>query len=301
MADTSVPAPDGMHASRAAGLSDAGPMLWPATLDHVALGSPDPEALAGFYVDQLDFTVTAREGGAIALAGPGRRLVIGPGTARQLLHAGFDMGDAGRVARYRAVLDRAGAHGTADIASPFFQPGAFAVSDPDGNRFAFGVARGDGAVLTGRPGRLQHVVVAATDAGRIADFMASGLGFRVTDWVRNAEGDGTACFLRSDEEHHSFAVFRAPAGRLDHFSFEVSGWDDIRDWCDHFARTGVPIFWGPGRHGPGNNLFMMANDPDGNAMEFSAEITRHPYSMPAGEWPHVPKTLNLWGAAIMRS
>ena len=45
----------------------------------------------------------------------------------------------------------------------------------------------------------------------------------------------------------------------------------------------------------------MANDPDGNAMEFSAEITRHPYTMPAGEWPHVPKTLNLWGTAIMRS
>lgn len=276
------------------------PLLWPAPLHHVALGSPDVAALAQFYTDHLDFAVSGRAGDALTLTGPDRRLVLAPGAARQLHYAAFDLTDSARVARYRAALERNQVPMT-DFASPFFDVGSFLVTDPDGNRFVFGSATDDATRYSGRAGRLQHVVVASQDAERIASFFAADLGFRVTDWVRDEHGAGTACFLRSDMEHHSFAVFRAPTARLDHVSFELSGWDDIKHWADHFARTGVPIFWGPGRHGPGNNLFIMANDPDGNAMEFSAEITHHPYPMPAGEWPHVPRTLNLWGAAIMRS
>lgn len=290
---------DAMHASRAnaRGASTAA-LLWPARLHHVAMGSPDPAALARFYADNLDFTAT-RDADGLVLRGADRRLIIAPGNARQLLYAGFDLGSAGRVASYRAALARDGVVAS-DFASPFLAPGAFAVADPDGNRMVFGVGLPDEAV-PGRPARLQHVVVASTDAARIADFFAGKLGFRTTDLVRDSAGATGAAFLRTDEEHHSFAVFRAPAARLDHFSFEVGDWNAIRDWSDHFSRAEVPIFWGPGRHGPGNNLFIMANDPDGNAMEFSAEITLHPFPMPPGEWPHEPRTLNLWGAAIMRS
>ena len=290
---------DAMHASRAnaRGASTAA-LLWPARLHHVAMGSPDPAALARFYADNLDFSA-ARNADGFVLRGTDRRLIIGPGNARQLLYAGFDLGSPGRVAGYRAALQRDGVT-TTDFASPFFAPDAFAVADPDSNRMVFGVGLPDQAIQ-GRPARLQHVVVASTDAARIADFFAGKLGFRTTDLVRDPAGATGAAFLRTDEEHHSFAVFRAPAARLDHFSFEVGDWNAIRDWSDHFARAEVPIFWGPGRHGPGNNLFIMANDPDGNAMEFSAEITLHPFPMPPGEWPHEPHTLNLWGAAIMRS
>lgn len=291
---------DQMHAARAntRGASAAA-LLWPARLHHVAMGSPDPRALARFYADHLDFSAT-RDADSFILRGTDRRLIIAPGNARQLLHAGFDLTTQARVASYRAALHRDSV-ATEDFAAAFFAPGAFAVSDPDGNRMAFGAALPDPALPATRPGRLQHVVVASTDAAQVAGFFADQLGFRVTDRVRAPDNATTAAFLRTDEEHHSFAVFRAPAARLDHFSFEVGDWNAIRDWSDHFARAEVPIFWGPGRHGPGNNLFIMANDPDGNAMEFSAEITLHPFPMPPGDWPHEPRTLNLWGAAIMRS
>ncbi len=289
-----------MHAARAnaRGASTAA-LLWPARLHHVAMGSPDPAALARFYADHLDFSCQ-RDGDGFVLRGAERRLVIAPGHARHLLHAGFDLGGAARVASYRDALHRDGVV-TEDFISQFFASGAFAVADPDGNRWTFGTALPDPATPPGQPGRLQHVVVASTDAVRVAGFFADRLGFRATDHVRAADGAVTAAFLRTDEEHHSFAVFRAPAARLDHFSFEVGDWNAIRDWSDRFARAEVPIFWGPGRHGPGNNLFIMANDPDGNAMEFSTEITRHPFPMPPGDWPNEPRTLNLWGAAIMRS
>jgi catechol 2,3-dioxygenase len=58
--------------------------------------------------------------------------------------------------------------------------------------------------------------------------------------------------------------------------------------------------WGPGRHGPGNNLFIFIEDPDGNWIEVSAELEIiHDRSL--HEWPHEERTLNLWGTAIMRS
>ena len=64
-------------------------------------------------------------------------------------------------------------------------------SDPD--RFAFGVAHPDTTPRTGRPGRLQHVVVASPDAVRIADFFAARLGFRITKgWVADLFLNGTA-------------------------------------------------------------------------------------------------------------
>ena len=55
------------------------------------------------------------------------------------------------------------------------------------------------------------------------------------------------------------------------------------------------------RHGPGNNLFFMIEDPDGHKVEFSAELERMPEEAAFRTWPHEQRTLNLWGSAWMRS
>ena len=107
--------------------------------------------------------------------------------------------------------------------------------------------------------------------------------------------------MRSDPEHHSFAAFRAPAVRGDHHSYETTCWNDIRDWADHMGRQNIKLWWGPGRHGPGNNLFFMVEDPDGYKVELSAEIELMPREMAARSWKHEERTLNLWGQAWMRS
>src|SRR5437588_10939679 len=67
------------------------------------------------------------------------------------------------------------------------------------------------------------------------------------------------------------------------------------------GRLGIPLWWGPGRHGPGNNLFFMIEDPDGHKVEFSAELELMPKEKPYRIWPHEQRTLNLWGSAWMRS
>tara|TARA_S200000501_G_C20423051_1_gene568842 strand:- start:399 stop:593 length:195 start_codon:yes stop_codon:yes gene_type:complete len=62
----------------------------------------------------------------------------------------------------------------------------------------------------------------------------------------------------------------------------------------------IELMWGPGRHGPGNNLFVFVEDPDGNWIEISAELEVI-HDRPSKDWPQEERTLNLWGKAILRS
>jgi catechol-2,3-dioxygenase len=74
----------------------------------------------------------------------------------------------------------------------------------------------------------------------------------------------------------------------------------IRDWADRFAARGIPLMWGPGRHGPGNNLFIFIVDPDGNWIEMSTELEVID-DRPVKKWPHTDRTLNLWGKGLLRA
>lgn len=127
-------------------------------------------------------------------------------------------------------------------------------------------------------------------------------GLAISDTMLDGEALA-ACWMRADEdrEHHSFAVFRAAKQGIDHHSYEAGDWMLIRDWADYLASKGIKLVWGPGRHGPGNNLFIFVLDPDGNRIEFSAELELVEPERPPGIWPKEPDTLNRWGEAFMRS
>jgi catechol-2,3-dioxygenase len=87
---------------------------------------------------------------------------------------------------------------------------------------------------------------------------------------------------------------------VDHHSYEAGQWTTIGQWCDHFGDLSIPLMWGPGRHGPGNNIFIFVTDPDGNWIEVSAELEVI-QGRPVKHWPHAERTLNLWGRGILRS
>jgi hypothetical protein len=63
----------------------------------------------------------------------------------------------------------------------------------------------------------------------------------------------------------------------------------------------IPLKWGPGRHGPGNNLFFFIHDTDGNWVEISAELEVVKPDRAVGAWPHEERTLNRWGIGLLRS
>lgn len=284
--------------------------LWPAALDHIRLDTPDPQGLARFYARALGLAVTPLGEDSVLVAGRERRLVFGKGEARAHPYSVFALADAAQLDRHRRFVAGRGGE-IQPFSSPLVEEGAFAVRDPDGRLAVFALARAPcSAAQSEGPaaafaGRLQHVVVASSRFPEMMRFYRDVLGFLVSDTVHVDDGKGglgeaNVCFLRSNEEHHSFAAFRAPRSGSDHFALEGRGWDDLRHWGDHFAALDVPIWWGPGRHGAGNNLFFMVRDPDGNNIEISAELERLPKGAPGKAWPAGGKALNLWGPVWVR-
>ena len=273
--------------------------LWPARLHHIQIGTPQPAAMAAFYQRTFGYQATLLADGRTHLRGGERRLLIAEGAARSVGFGAYALATPRQLAALRGHLEERGI-APQPSPTPLFTAAAFAVRDPDGRQIVFGLPAEDGRAADALPGRLQHLVVTTVDLPRSAAFYEDVLGFVVSDRVVNDEGVMTTCFFRSDPEHHSFAAFLATEARLDHHALEVPCWNDIRDWADHCAALDVPITWGPGRHGPGNNLFFMVSDPDGNMVEISSELEHMPREMAARQWPHTARSLNLWGSAIMR-
>ncbi len=183
--------------------------------------------------------------------------------------------------------------------------------DPDGWLTIFGLPRRDlpsqkadnTRAAVALSGRLQHVVVASDNLPRMMAFYEDVLGYVASDYCSADVGDPATrqvAFYRSDPEHHSFAVFSASAVSSDHHAYEADDWNAMRDWADHMASLNIRLWWGPGRHGPGNNLFFMIKDPHDNQVEISAELEIMPREMAPRYWPMEERSLNLWGPGWIR-
>jgi catechol 2,3-dioxygenase-like lactoylglutathione lyase family enzyme len=280
--------------------------LWPARLHHIEITTPQLAAMRDFYVRAFAYRAEALGDGRALLRVGYRRVLLAPGPAQGLGLAAYALGGAAQLEALRGHLGEQGL-AVQPAATPLFEPGAIAVQDPDGRTLAFGLPRGrSGAARAADAetdalmGRLQHVVVTTLDLAAVQRFYEGALGFVLSDRVLQEGGAPSTVFYRSDPEHHSFAAFLSDGVRLDHYALDAPDWNAIRDWSDHFAAERIPIVWGPGRHGPGNNLFCMVADPDGNMVEISTELEQMPREMPARDWPHTERSLNLWGGAIMR-
>lgn len=274
-----------------------------ASLRELSLCSPDPAALADYYARALGYRFADDGRGLLGIAAE-RRLRIVPGPARTLDYAGYALADAAEADALRARLRTAGAP-LREEPWPGFAGDAIRFADPDGNGFVMGVAEpappAPEGTTAARAARLQHVVFATTDIDRLLAFHLHVTGFALSDRVSDEHGVLRTAFLRCSHEHHSLAMFQTAEARLDHHCLEAGDWNLIRDWGDHFASERIPLKWGPGRHGPGNNLFMFIHDLDGNWVELSAELEQVAPDRAVGDWLHEERTLNSWGAGLLRS
>jgi catechol-2,3-dioxygenase len=267
------------------------------------LESARPAALADFYSRALGYRIQQLAEDEFIASAINRALLIARGRDRRASFIAYAVDRSSELRRLDERAQRAGV-GVEAFHTPLFETGAVSVLDPDGNRVVFGVPIRERAKSKDEhelSARLQHAVISSRSADRLMHFYANALGFTVSDLVTDGEGKVRTCFLRSSAEHHSFAVFQAAKNRLDHHCYETRDWNEIRDWADHFAQQRIPIVWGPGRHGPGNNLFIFIHDADGNWVELSSELELVSHDRPVGTWPHEQRTLNSWGQGLLRS
>ena len=270
-----------------------------AYLHHIALNTTRPLQLARFYENTLCLEKERISGGWL-LFGGNRRILILTDTKNSLGFAGFACQDVQSFIVLKRNFMERGIETSQDNNSLFSDKDSFFILDCDCNKIYFGLNKRSKEKDSKLHAPLQHITFTSTNLDNFVQFYVDKLGFKISDKVMNKEGKLTTCFMRSNQEHHTVACFLSSKSGLDHFSFEAGTWEWIKNWCDHFSKEDIALIWGPGRHGPGNNLFAFIEDLDGNKIEISAEL-EIVHDRQIKKWPHEPKTLNLWGSAIMRS
>lgn len=143
-----------------------------------------------------------------------------------------------------------------------------------------------------RPNRLGHIVLKVRDIQASVKFYTEIVGLEVSDWIEDQ-----MVFLRCGSDHHDLALAQLPpdspafnrlpdsgAPGLEHFSYEVDSYADIEAALEHLKANGIEIVRGPGKHGPGENVFLVFKDPDGNYVEFYCEMIKV-----TAETPHLPR------------
>jgi catechol 2,3-dioxygenase-like lactoylglutathione lyase family enzyme len=273
-----------------------------AVLQRLVLSSPNVMEMGKFYERVFGYRAVMMAD-ECRCEGESRSVWVRPGPVNQLLESHFVFDEVAALDAYAISLEQ---HGVSYRREPFESTTALLVRDPEGRDLWFrtGVVKNGhelGNASEVPPARLQHYAVRTPTPQRLVTFYTRALGFTASDLVRDSTGDLSAAFLRTDAEHHSLAIFRAPERRFDHFSCETSDWMALRDWADHMASRAVPLAWGIGRHGPGNDTFFMVRDPDGNLAEISSDLELCAEERPVGTWEHRMETLNQWGIALMRS
>lgn len=142
------------------------------------------------------------------------------------------------------------------------------------------------------PVKLTHVVFNATDAEATGHLIEQALGFRVSDRTKGM------VFVRCNESHHSTAFARAGFSSLNHIAFEMADMDAVMRGIGRLRDHGMVPAWGPGRHGPGANVFAYFIAPFGPVIEFSTAVEKVPDDYNAGapeDWTWPEGRIDQWG------
>lgn len=142
------------------------------------------------------------------------------------------------------------------------------------------------------PVKLTHVVFNAEDAERTADIVEDVLNFRVSDRTKGM------VFVRCNDSHHSTAFARAGFSSLNHIAFEMQDTDAVMRGVGRLRDHNRAPSWGPGRHGPGDNVFAYYIAPFGAVVEFSTAVEKVPDDYKVGapeDWTWPENRIDQWG------
>ena len=269
-------------------------------LDHIALETPQPYELAKFYKQQVMMELIKEKNKELICEGKDRKIIFKKGKKNKLSYAGFSCRNEASLNQFKKFIISKNVK-LSKFENNHLKKGSFSIIDPDNNIISFGIRKRNKHLFKNKiciP--LQHLTLSSKDVEKFQNFYCNLLGFKITDRVVHKDGSIATCFLTSNHEHHTIACFKSSKIGIDHHSYEVAKWENIKILCDYFSKNNVEIMWGPGRHGPGNNLFIFIEDLDRNWLEFSAELEII-HDRKFQDWPQSEKTLNLWGRGILRS
>lgn len=279
-------------------------------LGYVGVETPDVDRMVDYYTNILDFSLVERtkDEAYLTTTFDHHSVVVRKGQAKPRSFLGYevweDLGDAERRLKDAGfAVDR-----RSDIAPS--TPDVLLLEEPlTGTPIHLYDAQA-GSGVKGytpiRPTKLGHVAAFVSDLKPVQDFYEGLLGFKWSDTI----GDFFV-FLRCNSDHHAanFLASKKFEG-LHHIAYEMRDLNHLQTMLDHLAQNGYRLEWGPGRHGPGHNLFTYHKDPDGNNIELFTQLDvihdeSKGYFEPRpwhNDFPQYPKTwevdaiaVNSWG------
>jgi len=274
---------------------------WIEGLRSVSLSVPDLDQAELFYTSVWRLEVAHRGADALYLRGSGRDAYLlalyrregAPQILRVTLRA--------RSPEALAQVAKRAVEAGGDLvraASPVEDPGGgvgILVRDPHGR--VFEVVHGDGqrepaTSERDRPQRLTHVVLNSHAVDETQTFLTRAFGMRLAD--RTA----VIAFMNCNSDHHTLAIGISDNDALNHIAFLMPDGDAVMRGGGRMKDAGYPIQWGPGRHGPGNNLFNYFLDPFGIVIEYTSEVEQVDDSYTArgpDDWKWPPGRVDQWG------
>jgi catechol-2,3-dioxygenase len=286
------------------------PAIRVSKLGYVGFETPDVDRLVEYYTKVLDFALVdgAPEGAFLTTGTDHHCIVVTRGDTRARAVVGYEIWEDLDSAQQR--LKEAGyeTRRRSDIGPG--TPDVLVLEEPStGTPLHLMTAQdpsGVGDYPPLRPTKLGHVAAFTPALDPMQAFYQDLLGFKWSDTV----GDFFV-FLRCNADHHA-ANFMASTKfqGMHHIAYEMRDPNHLIAMLDHLAKHNYRLHWGPGRHGPGHNLFTYHRDPDGHVIELFTQIDvvhdeAKGYWEPRPwheEYPMYPKTwqvdlatVNQWG------
>ncbi len=286
------------------------PAIRVSKLGYVGFETPDVARLVEYYTKVLDFALvdSAPEGAFLTTGTDHHCVVVTRGGTRARAVVGYEIWEDLDAAQQRLKDAGYDTQRRSDVGPG--TPDVLVLEEPStGTPLHLMTAQnpsGVGGYPPLRPTKLGHVAAYTPALDPMQSFYQDLLGFRWSDTV----GDFFV-FLRCNADHHA-ANFMASTKfqGMHHVAYEMRDPNHLIAMLDHLAKHNYRLHWGPGRHGPGHNLFTYHRDPDGNVIELFTQIDvvhdeAKGYWEPRPwheEYPMYPKTwqvdlatVNQWG------
>lgn len=271
-------------------------------LRSIAISAKNPGGLLGFYEDTWGLQRVDRlPSGAIRLRARGKEhhvFTIAPGDGHSLERITLAAGSVEAVDEVTRRAHRAGItierrpRLSDDAASGY----TVLLRDPEGRRIEVNTGVPEHAGPSRRqegPDRLSHIVLNSTNLAASKDFFVDVLGFRISDWYENDQ----MIFLTCNDIHHCVVLAPGKWTSLNHVAFEVASADEVMHALGRMRKAGYDTIWGPGRHGPGGNVFCYFVDPAGNVIEYTAELIVLDDEWQPHEWARTAQNADVWGTS----
>lgn len=266
-------------------------------LRSIELYLPDVAAAAAFLTGDWGAIDAGSDGAARYVRGTASLpylVALKPGDSPSVASITFTSDEAS-IAAIAARAAAAGNVGCTAVGAT--EPGGgrgILVTFPDGEQFRFLTDCSEVEASSGRdaPVKLTHVVLNARDAEYSAQLAEDVLGFRVSDRTKGM------VFVRCNRSHHSIAFARAGYTSLNHIAFEMDDLDAVMRGVGRMRDAGLAPAWGPGRHGPGANVFAYFIAPFGAVVEFSTAVEQVEADYRVGspeDWTWPANRIDHWG------